>query len=128
MINPSNRRRRGCVRGAARKGEKICLGYCCIHRDHADLTYTMTDYVLEITARKSCKYGKQVMFEHLLFLSIYKFVFLLSSIPEMHQTCCWDVKQPTNNNITLRSSKMFFSTCHKSFNVLMNLFMEKSKA
>ena len=30
MINPSDRRRRGCVRGAARKGVKLCSGYCCI--------------------------------------------------------------------------------------------------
>ena len=30
MINPSDRRRRGCVGGAARKGEKLCFGYCCI--------------------------------------------------------------------------------------------------
>ena len=31
MINPSDRRRRsGCVRGAARMGEKLCSVYCCI--------------------------------------------------------------------------------------------------
>ena len=30
MIKPSDRRRRGRVRGAARKGEKHCSGYCCI--------------------------------------------------------------------------------------------------